>query len=292
MTKGGDVSEKFAWIKAPAPITLPGLSIPAGTSFPCFPKSQLIIAKNVEQAGFHALVGLWAFRTAEGSREFDRFLIEAGFPFPWRGGSAPTPLVSLETGAISIHLFQENIADVCSEVIINAANEGLWMGGGVAGALRSRGGYDIEKEARRHAPAALGDIVRTFPGKLKALEVYHAVVIDQHHMTRSELPMVESCFRKTLETAVEGRVSSVTVPMLGCGVGGLETADVAASYKRICEQVAVSSKHPLMVILVERDEDNIQNTAKALKEEKVALNEDKEVMDFLAQYEKRLTEKP
>lgn len=283
-----DPKERFTRVRTAARIVFPGGEIPAGISIPCFPKSQIVILKGTEQAGFHALAGMWAFRLVEGSKEFDRFLADAGFPFPWAGGKAPKPLINMEIGSISLSLFEENIANACCEVLMNAANEGLWMGGGVAGALRSRGGYDIEKEARRQAPARLGDIAVTFPGKLKALQIYHAVVIDQHHMTRSELPMVESCFQKTLDMAVEGRVSGVTVPMLGCGVGGLETEDVAAVYKRICNKMSGTTRHPLMVVLVERDPDNIEKTVKALGQEEVPLKDDDEVIDFLKQYEESL----
>ncbi|HNQ79122.1 MAG TPA: macro domain-containing protein [Acidobacteriota bacterium] len=291
MTGPENASERFTQIKTTAPIVFPGGFIPAGTSFPCFPKSQILILKGAEQAGFHALAGMWAYRLASGSEEFDRFLKIAGFPFPWMDDRAPVPLVFREIGTISLYLFEENIANACCEVVMNAANEGLWMGGGVAGALRSRGGLDIEKEARRHAPARLGDIVVTFPGNLKALQIYHAVVIDQHHMTRSELSMVESSFSKTLEMAIAEKVSGVTAPMLGCGVGGLETADVASSYLKICEQASASTKNPLMVVLVERDPDNIKNTVTALTETNVALNDDKEVLDFLKQYEESLKNK-
>jgi O-acetyl-ADP-ribose deacetylase (regulator of RNase III) len=97
--------------------------------------------------------------------------------------------------------------------------------------------------------------------------------------------MVESSFSKTLETAIAERISSVTVPMLGCGVGGLETIDVATSYLNICEQIASSTRHPLMVVLVERDTDNIKNTVSVLTENKIPLKDDKEVLDFLKQYE-------
>jgi O-acetyl-ADP-ribose deacetylase (regulator of RNase III) len=285
MTDAANSLERFTWIKPTMPIKFPGGFIPAGISFPCFPKSQIIILKGEEQSGFHALAGLWAYKLSCNSEDFDQFLKVAGFPFPWGDSRAPVPLVFREIGTISLFLFEENIANACSEVIMNAANEGLWMGGGVAGALRSRGGYDIEKEARKHAPARLGDVVATFPGTLKALQIFHAVVIDQHHMTRSELSMVESSFSKTLETAIAERISSVTVPMLGCGVGGLETIDVATSYLNICEQIASSTRHPLMVVLVERDTDNIKNTVSVLTENKIPLKDDKEVLDFLKQYE-------
>jgi O-acetyl-ADP-ribose deacetylase (regulator of RNase III) len=71
------------------------------------------------------------------------------------------------------------------------------MGGGVAAALRSRGGIEVHQEAIRHAPARIGSVVRTGAGRLAARYVYHAVVIDyddarRHLRFDSELTRISS----------------------------------------------------------------------------------------------------
>lgn len=53
------------------------------------------------------------------------------------------------------------------------------MGGGVAGAIKSAGGEDIEKEAVKKGPAKIGDAVVTAGGSLKARYVIHAAVMGQ-----------------------------------------------------------------------------------------------------------------
>ena len=283
-----DDAGNFTWVKPLAPIKLPGGLIPVGASFPAFTQCQALVLKNTPQSAFHVLAGLWAHRLVTKSEEFDQWLKPAGFPFPWIDDNAPEPLASQDIGAITISLFEENIANAGCEVIVNAANEGLWMGGGVAGALRSRGGYEIEKEARTHAPATVGDVVLTSPGKLSALQIYHAVVIDQLHMTGTQLSMVEVSFKKIIQTALANRVSSIAVPMLGCGVGGLLTADVAQSYLRICQGFVQPNKNPLLIFLVERDPDNITNTAKIIGAPLIDDKDDPEIIDFLKKYEESL----
>ena len=52
------------------------------------------------------------------------------------------------------------------DAIANAANNELWMGAGVAGAIKRAGGAEIEAEARALGPIAVGDAVATGAGSL------------------------------------------------------------------------------------------------------------------------------
>ena len=79
----------------------------------------------------------------------------------------------------SIELVQGDITDLETETIVNAANGRLKMGGGVAGAIRRRGGPSIQRECDeilyRHGPVPTGGAVITKGGNLKAKYVIHAV---------------------------------------------------------------------------------------------------------------------
>src|SRR2546422_11468133 len=63
------------------------------------------------------------------------------------------------------------------DAVVNAANTELWMGSGVAGALKRRGGEGVELEAVRQGPIALGDAVRTSAGALPNRHVIHAAAM-------------------------------------------------------------------------------------------------------------------
>ena len=77
-----------------------------------------------------------------------------------------------------IEIRQGDIADQPDlDAVVNAANTELWMGSGVAGALKRRGGEEIEREAVRQAPIALGDAVRTGAGALPNRHVIHAAAM-------------------------------------------------------------------------------------------------------------------
>ena len=60
-----------------------------------------------------------------------------------------------------IEICKGNIADQDTAAVVNAANNMLWMGGGVAGAIKRQGGESIEQEAMAQAPIDVGGVVMT-----------------------------------------------------------------------------------------------------------------------------------
>jgi O-acetyl-ADP-ribose deacetylase (regulator of RNase III) len=74
-----------------------------------------------------------------------------------------------------IKLVQGDITELNTDVIVNAANSQLIMGGGVAGAIRKKGGPKIQKECDQIGGTFVGGAVITTGGNLKAKHVIHAV---------------------------------------------------------------------------------------------------------------------
>jgi O-acetyl-ADP-ribose deacetylase (regulator of RNase III) len=102
--------------------------------------------------------------------------------------------------------------------VANAANDHLWMGAGVAGAIKRAGGEEIEREAVARGPIAIGDAVATGAGALPASYVIHAAVMGQDLRTSAEV--IARATRRTLEIAEELELDSVALPAFGTGVGG------------------------------------------------------------------------
>ena len=73
-----------------------------------------------------------------------------------------------------IVLIQGDITDSETDAIVNPANDHLWMGSGVAGAIKAKGGFEIEIEAMAKGPIPVGEAVITYAGELKAKYVIHA----------------------------------------------------------------------------------------------------------------------
>lgn len=119
-----------------------------------------------------------------------------------------------------------DIARCNVDAVVNAANNHLWMGAGVAGAIKRVGGQAIEDEAMRLGPIAVGDVAVTGGGSLPARHVIHAAVMGQDLIPTSD--SIRQCTRRTLEVADELRLRSVAFPALGTGVGGFSLDRCAA----------------------------------------------------------------
>jgi len=72
-------------------------------------------------------------------------------------------------------LVEGDITECDTDAIVNAANTRLQLGGGVAGAIRRKGGPSIQEECNRIGPIGVGEAVITTGGNLKAKYVIHAV---------------------------------------------------------------------------------------------------------------------
>ena len=75
----------------------------------------------------------------------------------------------------TISLNQGDITDLDTDAIVNAANARLILGGGVAGAIKAKGGPKIQEECNKIGGTSVGGAVITTGGKLKAKNVIHAV---------------------------------------------------------------------------------------------------------------------
>ena len=126
---------------------------------------------------------------------------------------------------MKLEVVEGNIAELDVDAIANAANNHLWMGAGVAGAIKRAGGEEIEQEAVAQGPIAVGDAVATSGGRLKARHVIHGAVMGQD--LRTDADLVAQTTRRSLELADELGARSLALPAFGTGVGGFPLAECA-----------------------------------------------------------------
>lgn len=124
-----------------------------------------------------------------------------------------------------VTITQGDIAEADAEAVVNAANNELWMGSGVAGALKRAGGASVEREAVAQGPIGIGDSVLTGAGNLPALNVIHAAAMSPGRPATPE--SVRAATSSSLKLAHEHEIESIAFPALGTGVGGLSLADCA-----------------------------------------------------------------
>jgi O-acetyl-ADP-ribose deacetylase (regulator of RNase III) len=126
---------------------------------------------------------------------------------------------------VKLEVVEGDIAALEVDAIANAANDALWMGAGVAGALKRAGGEQIEREAMAQGPIPVGEAIATTGGRLQARWVIHGAVMGQDLRTSGGL--VERTTRSVLDVAEELGAQSLAVPAFGTGVGGLPLEDCA-----------------------------------------------------------------
>jgi len=120
---------------------------------------------------------------------------------------------------------QGDIAQQEADAIVNAANNHLWMGAGVAGAIKRAGGREIETEAVAKGPIPIGEAAVTGAGRLKARYVIHAAVMGQD--LRTDADKIRRSTQATLRRADELGLKSIAFPALGTGVGGFSLDECA-----------------------------------------------------------------
>src|SRR5438128_7903252 len=88
---------------------------------------------------------------------------------------------------MDMEVVEGDITQLDVDAIGNAANDHLWMGAGVAGAIKRAGGEAIEREAVAKGPIPVGSAVATGAGRLHARHVIHGAVMGQDLRTSAEL---------------------------------------------------------------------------------------------------------
>jgi O-acetyl-ADP-ribose deacetylase len=117
-----------------------------------------------------------------------------------------------------IRLSQGDLTEVDADAIVNAANNELVLGGGVAGAIRVKGGPAIQEECNRIGPIALGEAAITSGGRLKARHVIHAASMRLGESTLEK--NLRAATRNSLRRADENSLRSIAFPAIGTGIAG------------------------------------------------------------------------
>ena len=115
-------------------------------------------------------------------------------------------------------LVQGDITEQRTDAIVNAANSQLQLGAGVAGAIRSKGGLEIQQECDRIGGTPVGTAVITSAGQLPAKFVIHAVGPRQGE--GDEERKLAAATRSALTVAEAHGLRSIALPAISTGIYG------------------------------------------------------------------------
>ena len=118
----------------------------------------------------------------------------------------------------SIKIVQGDITDLDADVIVNAANAQLILGGGVAGAIRRKGGPTIQEECNEIGGTSVGGAVITTGGNLKSKRVIHAV--GPRMGEGDEDSKLTNAVLNSLKLMDEHKMKSIAFPAISTGIFG------------------------------------------------------------------------
>ena len=117
-----------------------------------------------------------------------------------------------------IVLEQGDLTEAGVDAIVNAANNDLQLGGGVAGAIRRKGGPAIQQECDRIGTVPIGEAALTGAGNLKAKYVVHAASMRLGGRTTAD--SLRASTRNSLLRAKEKGIATIAFPAVGTGIAG------------------------------------------------------------------------
>lgn len=124
-----------------------------------------------------------------------------------------------------IVLLQGDLTEMDVDAIVNAANNDLQLGGGVAGAIRRKGGEAIQRECDTIGSIPVGGAAITTGGKLRARFVIHAASMQLGGETTARA--LRSSTAHALRIAAERGLRSIAFPAVGTGIAGFPVPDCA-----------------------------------------------------------------
>ena len=127
-----------------------------------------------------------------------------------------------------VRVVEGDISTFEGDAVVNAANNHLRMGTGVAGALSAKGGGAIQAECddyvRREGPLRVGQAAITGAGRMKVRYVIHAAAMGDDPVSHES---IRDATRSALELAEKNEVRSLAFPILGTGVAGFPFDEAA-----------------------------------------------------------------
>ncbi len=141
--------------------------------------------------------------------------------------------------AEQIVIQQGDLTEMDVDAIVNAANNDLRLGGGVAGAIRRKGGEAIQRECDGIGSVPIGGAAITSGGRLKARHVIHAASMQLGGRTTAHA--LRSSTAHSLRIAQEKRLKTIAFPAVGTGIAGFSMQECA---EIMLSEVAEHLKRP------------------------------------------------
>ena len=158
---------------------------------------------------------------------------------------------------MSIEILKADITSLTVDAIVNAANDGLWAGGGVCGAIFRAAGYDdLTKACEKIGGCKTGSAVITPGFNLKAQYIIHAVGPVWQGGNSNERINLYNAYLRSLELAMENGLHSIAFPLISAGIFGYPKREAFSVAIAACKDFeSATNSYPIDIIFAVLDDD-------------------------------------
>jgi O-acetyl-ADP-ribose deacetylase len=161
-------------------------------------------------------------------------------------------------GGQTLEILCGDLTEQAVDAIVNAANESLMHGGGVAAAILRKGGESIQEESdtwvRQHGPVGHARPAHTHAGRLPCRYVIHTV--GPVWGSGNEEEKLGQAIRSSLELAEELGLTSIAFPPISTGIFGFPKDKAAAvfmkTFKEYFEQKQDSPLEQVRLVIIDQ----------------------------------------
>lgn len=160
----------------------------------------------------------------------------------------------LDSPDATVEFVHGDIAEESVDAIINSAGTSLRMGTGVAGALKRDGGEELHSEALETGPVSLGEAAVTDAYTLNAEYVIHAASMPHYGDGKSTRESIRNAVRNALDAAESRECTSVAIPAVGCGLGGVSLTTGAVTILSVLNEYPFENIQTVRFVLYSDEE--------------------------------------
>ncbi|MBR2550213.1 MAG: macro domain-containing protein [Clostridiales bacterium] len=168
----------------------------------------------------------------------------------------------------SLSIQKISITKLEVDAIVNAANSGLMMGGGVCGAIfREAGAAKLQAACLKIGGCKTGDAAITPGFDLPAKHVIHAVGPVWHGGNRGEPELLYSAYKRSLEVAKENGLHSIAFPLISAGIYGYPREQAWERALTACKDfIDANNGYEINIIFAVIDDDIMADGRKKMAE--------------------------